>query len=164
MTVADPLHLVGSTLGHKYVIDSLVRVESLAVVYRATQRIVNRAVAVRVFTSLAPVAAERRRALYHELVQDEQKLAELAPLVPAVYPARDVGTLTLATGDLAGEWIPYVVLDWPRGVTLRQLMVDAAHSALAPRTMVEIVALLEPVAVALAIAHEHGVVHAGVTP
>ncbi len=156
----DPLCLVGTTLGHKYAVESLVRVEAHAVVYRATQLIANQSVAVRVFTSLGAVAPERRKELYHALVHDASRLNELATIVPAVYPTRDVGTVTTPLGD----WVPYVVLEWPHGVTLRQYMSEGAHASLLPRTLPELVALIEPVAVALAIAHEHGIAHADVTP
>jgi formylglycine-generating enzyme required for sulfatase activity len=58
--------------------------------------------------------------------------------------------------------IPWVALDWPQGATLAQMM-QPGHEAALPDSVDEVLGLLEPIAVALAIAHEHGVVHGGIT-
>ena len=76
----------------------------------------------------------------------------------AAYPIRDVGTV----GTAPRGKIPWVALEWPQGVTLAEMM-QPGHDAALPESIDEVVALLEPIAVALAIAHEHGVFHGGIT-
>jgi formylglycine-generating enzyme required for sulfatase activity len=154
----DPLNLVGSTLAHKYALESVVRVEAGAVVYRATNLATNRSIAVRVLGALGQLPAGKRKALYERLSRDHEKLGELAAILPAAYPTRDVGTV----GTSPRGKIPWVALDWPQGVTLAQMM-QPGHEASLPDSVDEVLGLLEPIAVALAIAHEHGVVHGGIT-
>jgi formylglycine-generating enzyme required for sulfatase activity len=155
--VDDPLRLLGVTLARKYVVETLVRVEASAVVYRATHLRSNRPVAVRVLVSMTVLSGARRRALAEGLARDHAKLAEIAEIAPGAYPLRDVGAVGTRLGLL-----PFVVLDWPHGVTLRQL-VQPGHGAALPESLDEVVAMLEPIAVALALAHERGVVHGGIT-
>jgi len=147
----DPLHLVGTTLAHKYAMESVVRIEAGAVVYRATNLATNRSIAIRVLGALAQLAPGKQRALYERLARDHEKLDELAAILPAAYPIRDVGTV----GTAPRGKIPWVALEWPQGVTLAQMM-QPGHDAALPESIDEVVALLEPIAVALAIAHEHG--------
>ena len=154
----DPLHLVGTTLAHKYAMESVVRIEAGAVVYRATNLATNRSIAIRVLGALAQLAPGKQRALYERLARDHEKLDELAAILPAAYPIRDVGTV----GTAPRGKIPWVALEWPQGVTLAQMM-QPGHDAALPESIDEVVALLEPIAVALAIAHEHGVFHGGIT-
>ncbi len=158
MATNDPLHLVGVTLAHKYAIESLVRIEAGSVVYRATNLITNRSIAIRVLGALGQIPAGKRRALYEQLARDHAKLDELAAILLAAYPIRDVGTV----GTSPRGKVPWVALDWPHGVTLAQ-MLQPGHDAALPESIDEVVGLLEPIAVALAIAHEHGVVHGGIT-
>ena len=154
----DPLHLVGTTLAHKYAMESVVRIEAGAVVYRATNLATNRSIAIRVLGALAQLAPGKQRALYERLARDHEKLDELAAILPAAYQIRDVGTV----GTAPRGKIPWVALEWPQGVTLAQMM-QPGHDAALPESIDEVVALLEPIAVALAIAHEHGVFHGGIT-
>ena len=57
----DPLHLVGTTLAHKYAMESVVRIEAGAVVYRATNLATNRSIAIRVLGALAQLAPGKQR-------------------------------------------------------------------------------------------------------
>jgi formylglycine-generating enzyme required for sulfatase activity len=161
----DPLHLRGTTLAGKYAIESLVRVESTSVVYRATHVRTNRSVAVRVLVALLALPESQRRSLSSALARDAAALGEIAAIVPAAHPLRDVGNVGTPEGML-----PFVVLDWPHGITLAQVLKpadgrspDSGASAAFPESLEDSVTMLEPVAVALAMAHERGVIHGGIT-
>jgi serine/threonine protein kinase len=160
MAPSDPLSLTGATVARRYAVESVVRVESNTVVYRATHIPSNRSVAIRVLAALSLLPESRREALGERLARDHAALAELSEIIPAAYPIRDVGTVRTAQGS-----VPFVVLDWPHGVSLQQMLQPGAAGTgpVLPEAMDEVVFLLEPVAVALAIAHEHGVVHGGLT-
>ncbi len=160
MPTSDPLHLVGVTLARRYTVESLVRIEASTVIYRATHVASNRSVAVRVLAGTAALPRARRKALSERLARDHARLTDLAEIIPAAYPLRDVGVARTAQGTL-----PFVALDWPHGPTLRQMVQpEAGSGASLPESIDDVIAVLEPVAVALAIAHEHGVVHGGLTP
>ncbi len=158
INATDPLRLVGQTLDERYAIDSLVRVDAGSIVYRATDLATKRALGVRVLTSLGAVSEARRAALHESLVRDHAKLAELAAILPAAHPMLDVGTVEMP----GGAWISFVVLAWPHGLTLRQAL-ELRDAEQRRESVEQVVSGLEPIAVALAIAHEHGVVHGDVT-
>ncbi len=162
MASSDPLDLIGATLARRYSVDSLVRIEAATVVYRATHIPSNRSVGIRVLAALSTLPESSRKSLTDRLARDHATLSNLAQIIPAAYPLRDVGNVRTPRGT-----VPFVVLDWPHGITLRQ-MVQPDTGATGggtsfPESIDEVVAMLEPVAVALAIAHEHGVVHGGIT-
>jgi hypothetical protein len=159
MAASDPLHLIGATLARKYLIESVVRMEASTVIYRGTHLRSSRSVGVRVIAGVSALPEARRRSLAEQLARDHATLAELAQIIPAAYPLRDVGTVRTPQGNA-----PFVVLDWPHGITLRQMVQpETGAGASLPESLDEVVAMLEPVAVALAIAHENGVVHGGIT-
>src|SRR5271154_6106418 len=68
----------------------------------------------------------------------------------------------LATGD--GQFVPYMVLEWLEGATLEAVLGQEKASGLPFRTLAQIVALLEPAAEALALAHRKGIAHRDVKP
>ena len=162
---SDPLRLKGTTLAGKYAVESLVRVEATAIVYRATHLRTNRSVGVRVLVALLGLSDSVRRTLLTTLARDCAALTEIAAIAPAAHPLRDVGSVGTPEGIA-----PFVVLDWPHGITLAQVVrpgddrsPDSGGSAAFPDSLEESVSMLEPVAVALAMAHERGVVHGGIT-
>jgi hypothetical protein len=160
MASGDPLDLIGATLARRYTVDSVVRVEASTVVYRATHIPSNRSVGIRVLAGLSTVPEAARKAVTERLARDHATLANLAEIIPAAYPLRDVGNVRTPRGT-----VPFVVLDWPHGITLRQMVQPESRGSgpSFPESIDEVVSMLEPVAVAIAIAHEHGVIHGGIT-
>jgi hypothetical protein len=168
MTANDPLELLGTTLVRKYAIDSVVRIEASTIVYRATDVHSGRSIGVRVLAGVASLSEAKRRVLLERLGSDQATLADLAQIIPAAYPLRDVGTVRTPRGVL-----PFVVLDWPHGITLRQMVQpegsrsgrasDPPAGGWLPESIDQVISMLEPVAVAVAIAHENGVIHGGIT-
>ena len=172
MTANDPLELIGATLARKYAIDSVVRVEASTVVYRATDQRSGRSIGVRVLAGVTSLPEPVRRSVIERLGRDQATLADLAQIIPAAYPLREVGTVQTQRGV-----VPFVVLDWPHGLTLRQMVQpqgprsgsrdgktsDPPAGGWLPESIDAVISMLEPVAVAVAIAHENGVIHGGIT-
>ncbi len=160
MATQDTLGILGTTVAEKYDVVAIVGEGGSAVVYRAMHRIWKRPVALKIFKSLGDVSMDKRDELLAKLVQEGQVLAELSERSAAIVQARDVGTFTTPRGD----WAPYMVLEWLDGSTLERVL-EREHSDGVPyRSLEDSIALLEPVAEALALAHKRGVAHRDVKP
>lgn len=157
----DPLELVGETVAEKYRVESVVGEGGFAVVYRAMHQIWNRPVALKVFKALDEVPPEMRERLLKEFVQEGALLAELSEKSAAIVQARDVGMLTTKRGIV----IPYMVLEWLEGRSLDAIIeAERQGEGRVTRTFAEATALLQPVAQALALAHDRGIAHRDVKP
>jgi serine/threonine protein kinase len=155
----DPLGLVGTTVDGKYRVEELVEVTSLSVVYRAVHRVWRRPVAIKAFMA-GELDVESRRRMLASFVREGELLMELSERCAAICQARDVSSLTTARG----EWVPFMVLEWLDGETLDAMLVRERERHARPRTVAEAICLLDPVARALAVAHERGIVHRDVKP
>jgi formylglycine-generating enzyme required for sulfatase activity/serine/threonine protein kinase len=160
MAPPDPLALVGTTVSEKYEIERVVGEGGFAVVYRATHKVWNRAVAIKVFRTMGDLPPERREQLVKMFIQEGALLAELSERSAAICQARDVGMLR--TRD--GREMPYMVLEWLEGRSLEQVLDDEKAARLPPRTPAETLHILEPAALALALAHKKGIAHRDVKP
>ena len=160
MALTDPLALVGTTVAQKYAVQEVVGEGGYAVVYRATHLIWKRPVAIKAFKGLAGFSAEDRERLLDGFIQEGSLLADLSERSAAICQARDVGTLTTPNGDV----VPYMVLEWLEGSTLEAVLRDEIARKLPMRTLLETVALLEPVAEGLALAHRKGIAHRDMKP
>lgn len=155
----DTFGLLGSTLAGKYDVQKLVAETEFSVVYRAHHRIWRRPVAIKAFK--APMLGENaRQQLLESFVAEGALLMDLSERCAAVCQARDVASVITENGD----WLPYMVLEWLEGEPLDvMLMKERARGAM-PRTVAQAMRLLDPVAQALSLAHERGIVHRDVKP
>ncbi len=160
MSGSDTLRLVGRTIADKYAVESVVGEGGFATVYRATHLLWKRPVALKVFKSLGEVSKKDRQKLLDEFIQEGALLADLSARTAAIVQARDIAML--ATDD--GQFIPYMVLEWLDGATLEAVLAQEKAQGLPLRTLAEVVALLEPAAEALALAHRKGIAHRDVKP
>jgi serine/threonine protein kinase len=156
---SDPFDLVGRTIAGKYDIEHVVAKTALSVVYRATHRVWQRSVAIKAFAA-PTLSDEARQQLLASFVEEGRLLMDLSERCAAICQARDVSSLTTAAGD----WVPYTVLEWLDGECLEVVMRRERADGLRPRTLAEALELLNPIAEALSIAHERGVVHRDVKP
>jgi formylglycine-generating enzyme required for sulfatase activity len=156
----DPLQLVGVTIDGKYRIDACVAEGGFALVYKATHLVWNRAVAVKAFRALADLHESQREKLVEEFIREGALLAELSERSAAIVQARDVGTVTTKKG----EHVPYMILEWLDGSTLDAVLEEDRRTGAPPRTLAQTIALLDPVAEALALAHRKGIAHRDVKP
>jgi serine/threonine protein kinase len=155
----DPFGLVGRTLGAKYIVDDVVAETDFSVVYRATHRIWKRSVAIKTFK--APMLAESaREALIEGFVREGTLLMDLSERCAAICQARDVGSAITSAGD----WVPYMVLEWLEGESLEARLARERASGARPRTVRQAIGLVDPIAQALALAHERRIVHLDVKP
>jgi formylglycine-generating enzyme required for sulfatase activity len=159
---ADPLRLLGKTLEGKYRVDEYIGQGGFGLVYRALHTIWNQPVALKCFRGLSSTAPERREQLLHDFVQEGALLSELSARCASIVQARDIGTFTTE----AGEWVPYMVLEWLDGVTAEEVISMECASAGSPVAwgLDRVLATLEPVAVALEVAHRRGVAHRDIKP
>jgi len=160
VTRHDPLQLVGRTIAEKYIVEALVGEGGFALVYRAQHSIWKRPVALKVFHALQRFDAERQKALLESFVHEGSVLAELSERSAAIVQARDIGTLEASNG----AHMPFMVLEWLDGASLDVVLASERTRGLPPRSLTEVVALLDPVAQALRLAHSRGIAHRDLKP
>lgn len=155
----DPFELVGTTIAGKYDVEEIVAQTALSVVYRATHRVWQRSVAIKAFTAPS-LSEEAQRQLLASFVEEGRLLMDLSERCASICQARDVSSLTTHRGD----WVPYTVLEWLDGECLEELLRREHAEERPPRSLRAVVELLNPIADALAIAHDRGIVHRDVKP
>ena len=160
MNERDALQLVGRTIADKYAVERLVGEGGFATVYRATHLIWKRPVALKVFKKLTEFSDHDRQRLLDEFVQEGAVLNDLSARTAAIVQARDIGMLQTPSG----EHVPYMVLEWLEGASLEEVLAHEQSQQMPPRTIHETVALLDPAAEALALAHKKGIAHRDVKP
>ena len=156
----DPFDLVGTTVAGKYAIESVVDEGGFSIIYRAMHVIWNRPVAIKAFKAAESLTGESRDKLLRDFVQEGALLVELSERCNAVCQARDVATLTTSRGD----WVPYMVLEWLDGECLEKVLFRERQSRTPPRSLAQALALLDPIAEALAHAHDKGIAHRDLKP
>lgn len=156
----DPLNIVGQVLADKYRIEKLVGEGGFAVVYRATQVIWNKPVAIKLFNGLSSAPPDQRDELAAAFVQEGALLTELSTQTVNIVQARDVGTFT--TPD--GRWVPFMVLEWLEGKPLDEVLLQERHAGKPAWPLDEVLSLLGQAAAALEVAHKKGIAHRDIKP
>lgn len=156
----DPLGLKGTVIDGKYLLGEAVGEGGAAVVYRAENTVWKIPVAVKIFAALGDAPVAEQPALIEQFVQEGRLISELSTKCPAIVQAKDLGVLRLPERPP----LPYLVLEWLDGKSLDEVLVGETRAKRAPRSFDEAMRLLEPVAVALGLAHERGVAHRDIKP
>jgi len=159
MAIEDTLGLVGTTVGDKYVVEACVGEGGFAVVYRAQHKLWQKPVALKCFKTMMDASPALRERLLKDFVQEGALLTELSARSASIVQARDIGTLTTPSG----AWVPYMVLEWLEGATLDALL-EAEGGARRPWSLELTLAVLEPVAEGLDLAHRKNISHRDVKP
>jgi len=160
MMSPDPFGLVGTTIGGRYAVEALVAEGGFSIVYRARHTLWDRPVAIKAIRGFESLETESREKLLRAFVQEGAILAELSERTTAIVQARDAATLY----TVAGDWVPYLVLEWLEGETLEEVLWAERNLDVPPRTLAESVSLLQPIAHALALAHSKGICHRDLKP
>lgn len=158
MAAEDTLGLIGTTVADKYVVEACVGEGGFAVVYRAQHKLWQKPVALKCFKTMMDASPAMRERLLKDFVQEGALLTELSARSASIVQARDIGTLTTP----AGAWIPYMVLEWLDGSTLDALIGEGPSRRAWSFDLT--LAILEPIAEALEIAHRKNITHRDVKP
>jgi len=135
----QPLDLIGKRVANRYDVVALLGTGGMGVVYRASDRLLQREVALKVLT-------ERSDAIRRRFLLEARSLARLNhPGIVAIYDA----------GEASG--IPYIVMELATGPTLGDLAAGGMTVGFAVRATIR---LLD----ALHYAHENDVLHRDVKP
>jgi serine/threonine protein kinase len=156
----DPFEIVGQTIDAKYAVTQVVDQTSFSVVYRASHVVWKRDVAIKAFKISGDFTEDARHSLLTGFIREGALLAELSERSSAICQARDVASFTTA----AGQWVPYMVLEWVDGEALDLVLERERREGASPRTVRDVVTLLAPIAEALGVAHARGIVHCDVKP
>ncbi|OUM42804.1 protein kinase domain-containing protein [Arthrobacter sedimenti] len=142
----DPLE--GATVDGRYVVQSRLARGGMSTVYLATDRRLDRRVALKV---LYPHLAEEP-GFVDRFEQEAKSAARLS------HP-RVVGVLDQGVDTIGGQAVAYLVMEFVPGRTLRDVLRE--HGRLTPRHALD---LLDAVVEGLAAAHEAGLIHRDVKP
>jgi serine/threonine protein kinase len=156
----DPFNLVGSTVCGHYAVESLVAEGGFSVVYRARHTLWNRPVAIKAFHGVDGLDVEARDEMIRAFVQEGAMLAELSERTTAIVQARDMATVVTPAGD----WVPFLVLEWLEGECLESVLWRERQALLPTRSLAQAFELLDPVAKALSLAHAKGICHRDLKP
>ncbi len=160
ISAADPLGIVGTVLDERYRVIGLADEGGFSTVYKAEHLSWDMPVAIKVFTALDGVDAELRERLLADFVREGKLMSELSSRSSAIVQARDVGRLR-RDGD---NWLPYLVLEWIAGESLDRFLERELRSGAPARDLAAAMRLLEPIAVALDVAHLRGIAHRDLKP
>ncbi len=156
----DPFGWVGGTVAGKYRVDVVVAEGGFGVVYRAHHLGFDTPVALKCLKLPARLQGAEREEFLKAFVEEGRLLHQLSRATVGIVQAMDVGADT----SPSGTWTPYLALEWLDGATLEQDLVARATAGVPARTLTEAIALLEPAARALAVAHERGIAHRDIKP
>jgi serine/threonine-protein kinase len=158
--VSDPFALVGATIDGKYRVDAVVGAGGFGVVYRGIHPGFGEPVALKCLKVSSELGDREREQLLDELRSEGRTLHRLSRATSAIVQALDVGAFTTDQGT----WVPYLVLEWLEGETLASFLASERRSGRGGMSLAEAIALLDPIARALGVAHAMNVAHRDVKP
>jgi serine/threonine protein kinase len=156
----DPFGWVGNAVAGKYRVDELVAEGGFGVVYRAQHLGFDSRVALKCLKLPAKLEGEAREKFLAAFVAEGKLLHQLSRETVGIVQALDAGAET----SPSGTWTPYIALEWLEGTSLSADLRARKQDGLPVRTLAETIALLEPAAGGLAVAHQRGVVHRDIKP
>ncbi len=157
---ADPFGWIGATIADKYTVESVVGEGGFGVVYRAHHRGLAEAVAIKCLKVPDDISKDARAAFLETFLAEGRILHQISRATADVVQALDVGEAT----SPEGHWTPYIVLEWVDGASLGEIIQDRIDRGMGGFPLKEAIALLQPAARALAVAHEQGVAHRDIKP
>ena len=157
--IEDPFGLVGTTLDGQYRVDQVVGEGGYGVVYRGWHNSLEQPIAIKALKVLADDRAVQD-ALFAKFKDEAKLLYTLSQESLNIVRSIDFG----ATTSPNGLWAPYMVLEWLAGKSLADDLSERRHRGMRGRSLDEALALLEPAAEGLSIAHQRRVAHRDIKP
>jgi serine/threonine-protein kinase len=155
---ADRFGLAGTTVAGRYRVERQVAEGGFAVVYRAHQIALDRAVALKVLKTPPSLGDAARARFEQRFATEARTIAKLQhPYIVDVY---DYGVSPMPSGESAA----WMALEWLEGETLERALDRRRGAGAGGRSSAETTALLRPVIEAVAYAHRRGVVHRDIKP
>lgn len=156
----DPFGLSGTTIEGKYRIVQVIGDGGFGVVYRGEHTGFGESIAIKCLKLPAELSEKNRAQFLEQLREEGRLLHRLSRVTSGIVQALDVGAFVTPNGS----WVPYLVLEWLEGETLGELLKGRSQKPDAGMDVAEAVALLEPAARALAVAHSQKIAHRDVKP
>jgi serine/threonine protein kinase len=156
----DPLGWVGGTVAGKYRVDEVVAEGGFGVVYRAQHLGFDSRVALKCLKLPAKLEGAEREKFLAAFLAEGKLLHQLSRETVGIVQALDAG----ADVSPSGTWTPYLALEWLEGSSLQRDLAVRERDGLPCLPLGEAIALLDPAARALAVAHQRGVVHRDIKP
>ena len=156
----DTFGLTGQLLDGQYRADGVVGEGGFGVVYRGRHLSLDQPIAIKVLKGLDG-GDERINALVLEKFRAEARLLyTLSQSSLHIVRSLNYGAAAMPTGI----WAPFMILEWLEGRSLADDIKDRRRAGLRGRSLAETLAILEPVAAGLAVAHGQRVAHRDIKP
>jgi eukaryotic-like serine/threonine-protein kinase len=156
----DPFGLVGTTLDGQYRADQVVGEGGFGVVYRGWHLSLEQPIAIKALKVMSAEDRAVQDALFAKFKDEAKLLYTLSQASLHIVRSMDFGAVTTPTG----VWAPYMVLEWLPGCSLADDLASRRKSGMRGRTLEEALALLEPAAEGLSVAHQRRVAHRDIKP
>ncbi len=156
----DPFGLVGTTLDGQYRADEVVGEGGFGVVYRGWHLSLEQPIAIKALKVMSAEDRSVQDALFAKFKDEAKLLYTLSQASLHIVRSMDFGAVTTPTG----VWAPYMVLEWLQGCSLADDLAMRRERGMQGRSLEEALALLEPAAEGLMIAHERRVAHRDIKP
>jgi serine/threonine protein kinase len=156
----DPLGLVGVRLDGQFDVAEVIGEGGFGVVYKARHLGLDQPVAIKVLKVLSVDDQKLQDTLFAKFREEAKLLYTLSQESLNIVRAIHYGSLTTPSG----LWAPYMVLEWLDGLSLAEDIAARRHRGLRGRSLDEAMAILEPVAAGLSVAHARRVAHRDIKP
>lgn len=156
----DPFGLSGTTIEGKYRVIKVIGDGGFGVVYRGEHTGFGESIAIKCLKLPAELSEKNRTQFLEQLREEGRLLHRLSRVTSGIVQALDVGAFVTP----GGAWVPYLILEWLEGETLGELLKNRSQKSDAGMDVSEAVALLDPAARALAVAHGQKIAHRDVKP
>jgi serine/threonine-protein kinase len=156
----DPLGLVGIRLDGQFDVAEVVGEGGFGVVYKARHLGLEQPVAIKVLKVLSVDDQKLQDTLFAKFRDEAKLLYTLSQESLNIVRAIHYGSLTTPSG----LWAPYMVLEWLDGLSLAEDIAARRGRGLRGRSLDEAMAILEPVAAGLSVAHARRVAHRDIKP
>ena len=156
----DPFGLVGTTLDGQYRAGEVVGEGGYGVVYRGWHLSLEQPIAIKALKVPSAEDHAVQDALFAKFKDEAKLLYTLSQESLHIVRSMDFGAVTTPTG----AWAPYMVLEWLQGRSLADDLQQRRRAGRRGRTLEEALALLEPAAEGLSIAHQKRVAHRDIKP